>query len=308
MEYEDTDQSETPTGPRQTLRYLRQLLERHGLEAKSKLGQNFLIDLNLLDLILRVSQLSPRDLVIEVGSGTGSLTSRLAEQAGAVLSVEVDAAFHALAREGVPQRPGVVLLHGDILKNKNQLNPEVLAALDELRRQYPNNQLKLVANLPYVVATPVIANFLCSELPLERFVVTVQWEIAERLLAQPRTKDYGALSVLVQSLADVELIRKLSPKVFWPRPKVASAIVRIFPQPAKRSALPDVLGFRNFLRDLYTQRRKNLRAALAGLPSGRRSKEEVDRKLADLGLDGTSRAEELTLEQHQRLCEAFRNK
>jgi 16S rRNA (adenine1518-N6/adenine1519-N6)-dimethyltransferase len=205
----------------------------------------------------------------------------------------------------VPERPGVVLLHADILKNKNRLNPEVLAALDELRRQHSDSQLKLVANLPYVVATPVIANFLCSELPLERFVVTVQWEIAERLLAHPGTRDYGALSVLVQSLANVELIRKLSPKVFWPRPRVESAIIRIFPQPAKRSAIPDVLRFRNFLRDLYTQRRKNLRAALAGLPSGRRPREEVDRKLAELGLDGKSRAEELTVQQHQRLCEAF---
>jgi 16S rRNA (adenine1518-N6/adenine1519-N6)-dimethyltransferase len=291
--------------PRQTLSYLRNLFEERGIRPKNKLGQNFLIDLNLLDLILRSAELTGADLALEIGSGTGSLTARLAEHAGAVVSVEIDPGFFAMTCEAVAGRDNVLLLRADVLRNKNELNPEVLAALDEVRLRSGCRRVKLVANLPYAVATPVIANLLLSEQPVEQMVVTVQWEIAERLLASPGTKDYGALAVLVQSLADVWLVRRLPPAVFWPRPKVASAIVMIRPNAAKRAHVGDVRRFRLFLRDLYVHRRKNLRGALAGLPSGRRDKGEVDRKLAELGLDGTVRAETLDVEQHLRLCAAF---
>jgi 16S rRNA (adenine1518-N6/adenine1519-N6)-dimethyltransferase len=146
---------------------------------------------------------------------------------------------------------------------------------------------------------------LLCDLALERMVVTVQWEIAERLLASPATKDYGALAVLMQSLADVELIRRLSPKVFWPRPLVDSAIVCVRPNAAKRRHVGDPVRFRAFLRDLYVHRRKNLRGALASLPNRDLSKGEVDARLAEMGLDGSLRAEVLDVEQHLRLCERF---
>jgi 16S rRNA (adenine1518-N6/adenine1519-N6)-dimethyltransferase len=292
--------------PRQTLTYLRDLMEARGIQPKKKLGQSFLIDLNLLGIVVNAAALSREDLVIEVGTGTGSLTNRLAEEAGHLLSVEIDPDFFALAQEAVAGRLHVTLLCADILKNKNLLNPDVLAKLAELQSQSGCSRLKLVANLPYVVAAPVIANFLLSEFPLERMVMMVQWEIAERLLAQPGTEHYGALTVLVQSLADVEMVRpRVPPAVFWPRPQVASAIVRIRPSAAKRAHVGDVLRFRRFLRDLYTHRRKNLRSALAALPSGRRKKAEVDQKLAELGLEPTGRAEDLDIEQHLRLCMAF---
>jgi len=293
------------SSPRQTLSYLRHLFAERGIQPKSKLGQSFLVDLNLLDLLLRTAELSRDDLAIEIGSGTGSLTAHLAEQAGAVLSVEIDSSFFALASEVVARRAHVVLLHADILKNKNQLNPKVLAALDDLRRQSGCRRLKLAANLPYAVAVPVIANFLVSGRDLERLVVTVQWEIAERLLARPGTKPYGALAVLVQSLADVELVRRLPSAVFWPRPQVGSAMVCIKVSPAKRGQVEDVPGFRDFLRDLYVHRRKNLRGALATMPSAPHAMDEVDRVLAKLGLQGTVRAETLDVEQHLRLRAAF---
>ena len=292
--------------PRQTLSYLRNLFEGRGIQPKSKMGQSFLIDLNLLELLLRSAELAREDLVLEVGSGTGNLTARLAEQAGHVLAVELDPAFYSLTGEAVAGRENVTRIHGDILKGKNELNPGVVATLDRLLRESGCRQLKLVANLPYAVATPVIANFLLSDLSFERMVVMLQWEIAERLSARPGTKAYAALAVLVQSVADVEVIRRLPPAAFWPRPQVASAIVCIRPNAAKRAHVGDVTRFRHFLRDLYVHRRKNLRGALASLPSGRREKEEVDRKLAELGLEGTARAETLDLEQHLRLCEAFR--
>ena len=290
---------------RQTLSNLRSLLDERGIQPKGKLGQNFLIDLNLIDLIVRSAELTEDDLALEVGTGSGSLTARLVEQAGAVLSVEVDRDFYELARDMLDERPHLVLLQADILKTKNELNPGVLAALRDLQERSGCTQLKLVANLPFVVATPVIANFLITDLPFERLVVTVQWEIAERLLATPDHKEFGALAVLVQSLAKVELVRKLAPAVFWPRPQVESAIVCIRPDAELRAKVGDVQRWRNFLRDLYTHRRKNLRGALAGWPTGRRDKPEVDRKLADLGIDGTARAEDLDLEIHLKLCAAF---
>jgi 16S rRNA (adenine1518-N6/adenine1519-N6)-dimethyltransferase len=292
--------------PRQTLTYLRSLMDSRHIRPKNKLGQNLLIDLNLLTLIVRTAELSREDLVLEVGSGTGGLTTRLAEQAGAVLSVEIDSDFFELAREVVAGRPNVTLLHADILKNKNTLNPDVLSKFAELQKHSGCSRRKLVANLPYAVATPVIANCLLSELAFERMVVMVQWEIAERFLARPGTKEYGALSVLVQSLAHVETVRpRVPPAVFWPRPQVASAIVCIRPSVAKREHVGDVLRFRAFLRDLYTQRRKNLRGALAGSPGGRRKKEDVDRELTKLGFDPRTRAEDLGIEQHLQLCAAF---
>jgi 16S rRNA (adenine1518-N6/adenine1519-N6)-dimethyltransferase len=299
---------EISRSPRQTYSYLRTLFEERGIKPRNKLGQNFLIDLNLLDLLVRVADLTTEDLAVEIGSGTGSLTTRLAEQAGAVLSVEIDPAFAALTQELVAELPTagrVTLLHTDVLRTKNELNSEVLLALENLRQVSGCTRLKLVANLPYAVATPVISNFLLSELPFVKMVVMVQWEIAERLTAEPGSKDYGALSVLVQSLAKTNIIRKLHPKVFFPRPKVESAIVKIVPDPAKRAHAGDVWRLRNFLRDLYAHRRKNLRGGLAGFPGRRWSKSEIDAKLTELGIDGTVRAETLGIEDHLRLCAVF---
>jgi 16S rRNA (adenine1518-N6/adenine1519-N6)-dimethyltransferase len=300
------------TNTRQTLSYLRNLFEERGLQPKNKLGQNFLIDLNLLDVLVQAAELTKDDIVIEVGTGTGSLTAGMAPLARAVLGVEIDPAFIALTEEATAAHSNVFLLHADVLKSKNELNPQVLSALQDVQRRSnsepgaePPCRLKLVANLPYAVATPLIGNLLLTDLPIERMVVTVQWEIAERLTASPGTKEYSALSVLMQSVADVEILRRLHPSVFWPRPQVASAFVLIKPNAAKRAHVGDVSRFRNFLRDLYVHRRKNLRSALAGAPSGRRSKDEVDRKLAELGIDGNIRAETLDIEQHLRLCAAF---
>jgi len=295
------------SAPRQTLTYLKGLFAGRGILPKNKLGQNFLIDLNLIDLVVRTAELTSADLVLEVGTGTGSLTNRLAESAGAVVSVELDPVIHEMAREVIGDRPKVRLLRADALRNKNELNPSVLTALRETRDRFETTRLKLVANLPYAVATPVISNLLLGEEPMERMVVTVQWEIAERLTARVGTSQYGALSVLVQSLAELEILRRLAPAVFWPRPQVESAIVLIRPDPRKRARVGDVQEFCSFLRDLYVHRRKNLRGALAGWPNGRRDKADVDAKLAALGLPGTARAEDLDVEQHLKLCAAFAN-
>jgi 16S rRNA (adenine1518-N6/adenine1519-N6)-dimethyltransferase len=290
---------------RQTQSYLRHLFEERGLRPKSKLGQNFLVDLNLIDFIVKHAELSREDMVLEVGTGTGSLTAALADQAGAVLSVEIDAAFHTLVQEALGHHAHVRFFHGDVLKNKNQLNPVMLETLRAGLARFEGRRLKLVANLPYAVATPVISNLILSELSLERMVVTVQWEIAQRLTAGPGAKEYGALAILMQSLAEIDLLRKLPASVFWPRPRVGSAIVRIRPSADKRSQVPDPLRFRHFLRDLYAHRRKNLRGGLLSLPGHCWDKAAVDRNLTGLGVDGGCRAETLDVSTHLRLCETF---
>jgi 16S rRNA (adenine1518-N6/adenine1519-N6)-dimethyltransferase len=294
-----------PPSPRQTLSYLRRLFENYGLEAKSKLGQNFLIDLNLLDLIVRTAELDRSDAVLEVGTGTGSLTARLADHAGTVVTVEIDTGLAPVAREVIGERSNVQFVFGDALAKKSELNPEMLATWDAAATAAGCSRRKLVANLPYVIATPLVSNLLVARPDIERMVVMVQWEIAERLRAAPSTKDYNALSILVQSVADVEVVRKVLPANFYPRPKVDSAIVKITPSAEKRAKIGDVPRFRAFLRDLYVHRRKNLRQALAGSPAGRRDKQDVDAKLAELGIDGTLRSEALDLEQHLRLASAF---
>jgi 16S rRNA (adenine1518-N6/adenine1519-N6)-dimethyltransferase len=291
--------------PRQTLSYIRYLLQAHGLSPKNKMGQNFLIDLNLLDLVLQTAELGREDAVLEVGTGTGSLTARLCDEAGAVVSVELDLDFSRMASELLAGRGNLSLLHADILERKNETNPDVLKEWDRCAAAAGCTRRKLVANLPYVVATPVIANLLIAGLDIERMVVMVQWEMAERLVAEPGTKEYSSLAVLVQSLAEVRVIRRLPPSVFWPKPKVDSAIVHIRPDAEKRQLIPDPAAYRAFLRDLYTHRRKNLRQALVGWPGGKRDKKEVDAKLVELGFDGLRRAETLDLAQHRRLFMAF---
>src|SRR5260370_11885729 len=224
-----------PRSPRQTLSYLRQLFEERGIRPKNKMGQSFLIDLNLVDLLVRAAELTADDLALEVGGGTGSLTALLAREAGAVVTVELDNAFADLIREVVADHGDrVVLVHADVLKGKNELNPDVLAVLREQAAKHGTKRLKLTANLPYAVATPVVSNLLLTDLDVERMVVTVQWEDAERLLASPGKKDYGALSVLVQSLAAAALARTVPPAVCRPRPAGGAALLADRPQRAQR--------------------------------------------------------------------------
>jgi len=295
------------TSPRQTQSYIRDLLRSRRLMPKNKMGQNFLIDLNLLDLIVQTAELSHSDSVLEVGTGTGSLTAKISDKAGALTSVELDLDFSRMAFELHSWRPNLSLMHHDILERKNEMNPGVMAEWERMTIARGCTSRKLVANLPYVVATPVIANLLIAGPVIDRMVVMVQWEMAERMMAQPSTKAYGSLAILVQALARVSIVRRLPPTAFWPQPKVDSAIIDIRPDPEMRKRIPDVAGFRAFLRDLYTQRRKSLRHALSGWPGGRREKKDVDAKLAEAGIDGASRAEAHDLAMHLRLYEIFGN-
>lgn len=278
-----------------------------GLRPLSRYGQNFLIDLNLVDLIARSAEITPGDVVLEVGTGAGSLTSRLSDQAAAVVSVEIDANLHRLAGEELRDRGNVRLLLGDALKNKNRLRPELLESVREaLQRLGPASRFLLVANLPYNIATPIVSNLLAASPSPDVMVITIQKELADRMAASPGTKDYGALSVWVQSLCRVRIVRLLPPTVFWPRPKVESAIVRLDAVPQWRERFPDLEAFHQTVRALFFHRRKFLRSVVISATKGRLDKPAVDAVLEKLGHGATARTEELTVPQIQDLAEALR--
>ncbi len=293
---------------RQTASFLMQRFEAAGIRPDARRGQNFLIDLNLVELLARSARLTRDDVVLEVGTGTGSLTSLLAASAGHVVTVEVDRRLHELAQETLGEFSNITFLRQDVLKNKNQIDPGVRAYLAELLEASPGRRFKLVANLPYNIATPILSNLLAAPPHPELMVATIQKELADRIVARPRTKDYGALSIWMQSQCDVEIVRILPPTVFWPRPKVHSAIVRIRPVGAKWKRISDRAFFQETVRALFFHRRKFLRSVTQSAFKGRLSKVEVDALLAECGLRGDERAEQLTVEQMIEFCETARRR
>ncbi len=295
------------TQPRQTATYLSKRLAAAGLRPVSHFGQNFLIDLNLVDLIARSAEIRKDDVVLEIGTGVGSLTTRLSDQAGAVLTVEIDNNLHQLASEELAMRVNVKLIHGDALHNKSTLRPEIMENIrDAMSRLGENARFLLVANLPYNIATPIISNLLHETPTPDVMVVTIQKELGERMIATPGTKDYSALSVWVQSLCDVEIVRILPPTVFWPRPKVDSAIIRLDYKPERRAQFADIDYFHTTVRSLFFHRRKFLRSVVISAMKGRLDKTQVDEVLGGLGHGETARAEELEVTQLQQLVEALR--
>jgi 16S rRNA (adenine1518-N6/adenine1519-N6)-dimethyltransferase len=202
--------------------------------------------------------------------------------------------------------PNVRVLHADALAGKNALNPAVLDNVRAGLAVAPSKRFKLVANLPYNVATPVVTNLLVHpDLCPVKVVVTVQLELAERMRAAPKTEAYGALSVLVQALADVEVVRVLPPSVFWPRPNVDSAVVAITPDPSKRSLISDLPWFHSVVRRVFLHRRKNLRGVLHGLWRESLPKPDADALLDSIGLPGTVRAEALDVDEFRALADAL---
>lgn len=269
------------------------LFKDHGFNPRRDLGQNFLIDINLVEFAVRAAELSKDDIVLEVGPGTGGMTTFMAEQAGKVICVEIDRNMFALATKATEDCDNVTLLNRDILKNKNTISPEVTELLHTELAGRPNSQLKLVANLPYNVATPVISNLVASDLPWQKMVCTIQLELGERMIAEPGTSNYGALSVWLQSQCSVKIIRRLGPKVFWPRPKVDSAIVSLWRHDGRGDRILDKPFFLDFLRRLFHHRRKLLRRVLVGMYSKQLTKSQIDELLAAEGHDLETRAEAL---------------
>ena len=280
---------------RQTRSYLMSLFSERGFNPRGDLGQNFLIDVNLIELIVRSANLTPNDIALEVGSGTGGMTAFLAQSAGKVISIDIDRNMFELAQEAVKNYDNVTMINTDILKNKNSLSPEICDIIRQQVASVPNGRLKLVANLPYSVATPVISNLIASDLPWQRMVCTIQWELGEKMAAEAGSSAYSALSVWVQSQASVKIIRKLGPLVFWPRPKVDSAIVSIWRDEEAAARITDRRFFQDFLRRLFSQRRKFIRSVLVGMYRKQLDKDEIDSLLSELGHGAADRAEKMEI-------------
>ena len=278
---------------RQTRSHLMDLFSERGMRPQTRLGQNFLIDLNLVEFIASEGRLDEHDVVLEIGTGTGGMTTFLAEQAGSVVSVELDPRMYALAKESTAACPNVHLLNCDALKNKNHFNPEVLALVEEQLALIPESRLKVVANLPYSIATPVISNMVASDLPWVRMIVTIQLELAQRMAATPAKSTYGALSVWLQAQCRVKILKRLGMQVFWPRPRVNSAIMRLSPNRQHKDKIASRPFLQDFLRRLFHVRRKLLRGVIVSMYRRQLEKSQVDAILEAAGLTGELRAEEL---------------
>jgi 16S rRNA (adenine1518-N6/adenine1519-N6)-dimethyltransferase len=281
---------------RQTLAYLKQRFADVGIQPVKKHGQNFLIDLNLLRVLVDASDLRPSDVVLEVGTGTGSLTAQVAPHVAHVVTVEVDPQMYQLGSEELIDFENVTMLHGDALRNKNHLADSILDAVRGQLAVSSERRFKLVANLPYSVATPVISNLLLTDITPVLMTVTIQKELADRITAVPGTKDYGALSVWVQSQCRAEVLRTLPPQAFWPRPMVTSAIVHIVFDPARRARIDDLEFFHSFVRSMFFHRRKLLRSVLASALKDKLDRAEVDQILASHAFAADARAEQLSVE------------
>jgi 16S rRNA (adenine1518-N6/adenine1519-N6)-dimethyltransferase len=290
--------------PKQTLSFLKKRFAETGIRPRIRSGQNFLIDQNLLAVLVDAAELSPNDVVLEVGTGTGGLTALLAPRVAAVVTVEIDRLLFQLAAEELHAFANVTMIGADALKTKNRLNPEVLSAVAAQCAAAENRRFKLVANLPYQVATPILTNLLALPQPPQRMVVTIQKEVADRMIARPGSKEYGAMSIWVQCQCRVEVLRILPPDVFWPRPKVSSAFIRLDLDEQRRAHIGDLAFFHDFLRRLFLHRRKYLRAQVLCVAGDRLEKAAVDSLLHDLGLAPSLRAEQLDLETLLRLSNA----
>lgn len=236
----------------QTLAQIRTLLGERGLAPRKSLGQNFLIDQNLIHKLIDAAALEPGQRVLEVGPGTGALTEALLERGARVLAIELDRGLADLLRERLVPR-GLALIEGDCLEGKRALNPEAVAALG-------GEPFVLIANLPYAAATPLMHTLLVNHPECRGLYATIQWEVAERLTAGPGTKAYGALSLVAQALGEPRIIARLPPECFWPRPEVTSAMVGI-PRRAEPLA-EDARGLAEFAHAVFVQRRKQLGAVL----------------------------------------------
>jgi 16S rRNA (adenine1518-N6/adenine1519-N6)-dimethyltransferase len=273
---------------------IQSLLSLAGTEPRHRFGQNFMIDKNLVRAVADAGEVTGDDVVIEVGPGTGTLSDELLERGGEVVAVEIDRDLAAMLRHRLADQPRFTLIEADALAGKHELAAPLLEAIAAARSR--GRVVKLVANLPYNIASPLIIELLLAGVELLAF--TVQKEVAERLKAPAGGEDFGPLTVMAQTLADVEVLRTLPPQAFWPAPKIDSSLVRMR---RRRDVPADVVAFGVFVRTLFGFRRKTLRKALA------QAKLAAETILARTGIDPLRRPETLGLAELRSLFDASRS-
>ena len=243
----------------QTKHQIQQLLASAGVRPNKRLGQNFLIDLNLMRLLIDSANIGNDDIVLEVGCGTGSLTQALAERAGKVIAVELDEALTKIAARELAKAKNVKVINADILESKNTINRTIRGAV-ELARKNWSGRFLLVSNLPYSAASPLMLNLIVGPTTAEGMYVTVQKEVANRMTAGPGSSDYGTLSIVLASTGDVKTERVLKPTVFWPAPQVDSAMVSFVRRKDKISRIQSMELFREVINLFMGHRRKMVKA------------------------------------------------
>ncbi len=271
-----------------------EILKKYNFNVQKKYGQNFLVDTHILDKILDASAITGQDCVLEIGPGIGTMTQYLAESAREVIAVEIDRALIPVLEETLSSYDNVTVINEDILK------VDIRRIAEERNGGKP---IKVVANLPYYITTPIIMGLFESGIPLDSITIMVQKEVAERMKAGPGTKDYGALSLAVRYYAEPEIIMQVPPACFIPRPGVGSAVVRLRRYEVPPVSAKDERYMFALIRASFNQRRKTLVNGLAnaaGLPV---TKEMAADALKQMGLSPTVRGEDLTLAQFARLSD-----
>ncbi len=277
-----------------------QVLQKYDLHLQKKYGQNFLIDERIVKGIVEAAGGDTSDFVLEIGPGIGTMTQYLCEAAGRVAAVEIDTHLIPVLEETLSSYNNVEIINQDILK---------LDITELLRRQTAAfRQVKVVANLPYYITTPIIMGLLESRAPIDSITVMVQKEVADRMRTGPGSKDYGALSLAVQYYAQPEVVLSVPPSSFIPQPSVGSSVIRLTRHPAPPVQVQDERLMFRVIRAAFNQRRKTLVNALGNSGMFPLSKEQLAECIRQLGVSENIRGEVLTLEQFARLSDLIKSK
>ena len=269
-----------------------EVLKKYGFRFQKRYGQNFLIDSHILEKIIEAAEITKEDMVLEIGPGIGTMTQYLAEHAREVVAVEIDKTLIPILEDTLSAYDNVTVINEDILK----VDIEALA-----REKNGNRPIKVVANLPYYITTPIIMGLFESRTPLASITIMVQKEVADRMQAGPGTKDYGALSLAVQYYAKPEIMMNVSPGCFIPKPNVGSAVIRLTRYEQNPVQVKDEDFLFLLIRAAFGQRRKTLVNSLTNASFLSLSKEEILHALSEMGVSETVRGEALTLEAFAKL-------
>lgn len=268
----------------------KEILDKYGFSFKKSLGQNFLIDTNILRNIVEYGEVSEKTAAIEIGPGIGALTEQIAKKAGKVFAFEIDQRLLPILEDTLSPYDNVTVIHKDILKaDVTELIGEELKAYEEVR---------VIANLPYYVTTPIIMKLLQEGLPLKSITVMLQKEVAERMAAKPGTKEYGSLSIAVQYFTQAETVMIVPKTVFVPQPNVDSAVIRLVVREEPPVRVKDEDFFFEVVRASFGQRRKTILNNLqSNLPDGKSKKQGIEAALANTSIDPKRRGETLSIEE-----------
>lgn len=270
------------------------VLQKYNFNFQKKYGQNFLIDTHVLEKIMDAAQITKEDCVVEIGPGIGTMTQYLAERAGEVVAVEIDKNLIPILEDTLSEYKNVTIINDDILK------VDLNRIVEEKNQGKP---VKVVANLPYYITTPIIMGLFENHVPLKSITIMVQKEVADRMQVGPGTKDYGALSLAVQYYAKPEIVAIVPPNCFIPRPNVGSAVIRLTRYEETPVKVKDEKFMFSLIRASFNQRRKTLANGLSNAQNLHLSREKVTEALEKMGLSVTIRGEALTLEQFAQLSD-----